>query len=90
MSHSTASYEHMTNEELLEEYRRTGDLEVKQELVLRYVYVVRTIALQMRDIYLGFTQVEDIIQEGVIALMNLLDKYDSTKNASSRLISPAG
>ena len=81
MSHSTASYEHMTNEELLEEYRRTGDLEVKQELVLRYVYVVRTIALQMRDIYLGFTQVEDIIQEGVIALMNLLDKYDSTKNA---------
>ena len=81
MSHSTESYENMTNEELLEAYSRTRSLEMKQELVLRYVYVVRTIALQMRDIYLGFTQVEDIIQEGVITLMNLLDKYDSTKNA---------
>ncbi len=81
MSHSREPYENMTNEELLEEYGHTRSLEVKQELVLRYVYVVRTIALQMRDIYLGFTQVEDIIQEGVIVLMNLLDKYDSTKNA---------
>mgnify|MGYP002796410626 FL=1 len=81
MSHSKVPYENMTNEELLEEYARTKSLEIKQELVVRYVYVVRTIALQMRDIYLGFTQVEDIIQEGVIALMNLLDKYDSTKNA---------
>ena len=74
MSHSKVPYENMTNEELLEEYARTKSLEIKQELVVRYVYVVRTIALQMRDIYLGFTQVEDIIQEGVIALMNLLDK----------------
>lgn len=74
-------YNDMTNEELLDEYARTHSLEIKQELVSRYMYVVKMIAIQMRDVYLNFAQVEDIVQEGVITLMNLLDKYDRTKNA---------
>lgn len=81
MSHCENSYQNKTNEELLEEYARTKDLAVKQELTMRYMYVVKTIAIQMRDVYLSFTQVEDIVQEGVIVLMSLLDKYDSSKNA---------
>ncbi len=81
MNHNDSKYKDMTNEELLDEYARTHSLEVKQELVSRYMYVVKMIAVQMRDVYLSFTQVEDIVQEGVITLMNLLDKYDSTKNA---------
>lgn len=81
MSHCENPYQNKTNEELLEEYARTKDLEIKQELTMRYMYVVKTIAIQMRDVYLSFTQVEDIVQEGVIVLMSLLDKYDSSKNA---------
>ncbi|HIZ81229.1 MAG TPA: FliA/WhiG family RNA polymerase sigma factor [Candidatus Mediterraneibacter pullistercoris] len=81
MSSHENQFTDKTNEELLEEYSRTKDLAVKQELVSRYMYVIKTIAIQMRDVYLSFTQVEDIIQEGVIVLMNLLDKYDSSKNA---------
>ena len=81
MNHCNRQYENMTNEELLEEYGRAGNIDIKQELVGRYMYVVRTIAVQMRDVYLSFAEVEDIIQEGVITLMNLLDKYDSSKNA---------
>ena len=53
----------MTNEELLELYRKTGDLEIKQELTLRYLYIVKAIAIQMRDVYVGFTQLDDIIKE---------------------------
>ena len=71
----------MTNEELLELYRKTGDLEIKQELTLRYLYIVKAIAIQMRDVYVGFTQLDDIINEGVIVLMKALDKYDPSKNA---------
>ena len=52
----------MTNEELLELYRKTGDLEIKQELTLRYLYIVKAIAIQMRDVYVGFTQLDDIIK----------------------------
>lgn len=70
-----------TNEELLALYQETGDAEIKRELTLRYLYIVKSIAVQMRDVYLGFTQVEDIINEGVIVLMKALDKYDAGKNA---------
>ena len=70
-----------TNEELLALYQTTGSAEIKKELTLRYLYIVKSIAVQMRDVYLGFTQVEDIINEGVIVLMKALDKYDAVKNA---------
>ncbi len=70
-----------TNEELLRLYQETGSDTIKRELTLRYLYIVKSIAVQMRDVYLGFTQVEDIINEGVIVLMKAFDKYDASKNA---------
>lgn len=70
-----------TNEELLTEYRQTKDLSIKQELVLRYVYLVKNIAIQFRNVYASFAQIDDIINEGVIALMAAVDKYDPEKNA---------
>lgn len=72
--------EFKSNEELLIEYKRTSDHEVKQELVLRYVDTVRMIANQMRDVYSSFTQIDDIVNEGVIAIMKAIDKFDIDKN----------
>lgn len=65
-----------TNEELLEMYRVEKRLEIKQELTLRYLYIVQTIAVQMRGIYAGSLQMEDIINEGVIAIMKGIDRYE--------------
>ena len=73
-------YKEKSNEELLQLYKETGALEVKQEIVMRYIYLVKSIALQMRDIYLSFSQVDDIISEGVIAIMSAIDKFDMDKN----------
>ncbi|MCI8640010.1 MAG: FliA/WhiG family RNA polymerase sigma factor [Coprococcus sp.] len=73
-------YKEKTNEELLQLYKETGSLEVKQEIVMRYIYLVKSIALQMRDIYMSFFQVDDIINEGVIAIMAAIDKFDMDKN----------
>ena len=73
-------YKDKSNEELLQLYKETGSLEVKQEIVMRYIYLVKSIALQMRDIYLSFSQVDDIISEGVIAIMSAIDKFDMDKN----------
>ena len=70
----------LTNEELLTEYQRTGKLDVKQELVMRYVYIVKSIAIQMRDVYISFAQIEDIVNEGVLVIMSALDKFDPEKN----------
>lgn len=76
-----SEYKQWSNDELLREYKRTRNHTIKQELVERYLYVVQSIAIQMRDIYVGFTQLEDIIQEGVMTLMRAIDKYDFDKNA---------
>lgn len=72
--------EEKTNEELLAMYQKDGSLEVKQALTLRYLYIVKTIALQMRNIYAGNLQMEDIINEGVIAIMKSIDRYDPERD----------
>ena len=72
--------EEKTNEELLEMYRKEGKLEVKQALTLRHLYIVKTIAMQMRSVYAGTLQMEDIINEGVIAIMKGIDRYDPERD----------
>ena len=77
---ASVQYEKLTNEELLLEYKRSGQNTIKQELVLRYSYLVKAIAMQMRGVYLSFAEVDDIINEGIIALMGAIDKFDPSKN----------
>lgn len=72
--------EDKTNEELLSEYKINNDEAVKQLLVVRYVYIVKMIAMQMRGVYLSFAQLDDIVNEGVIALIHAIDKFDPDKN----------
>lgn len=69
-----------SNEDLLMQYSKTGYLEIKQELVLRYLPVVKSAAIRMRDVYLSFTQMDDIVNEGVIMLMSAIDKFDPEMN----------
>lgn len=69
----------MTTEELLEEYKRTGCEELKWHVALRYTGLVKSIALQIRGVYSSFAHVDDIINEGVIALVGAVDKFDSSK-----------
>ena len=72
-------YTEKSNEELLQMYGSTHSLEIKQELVMRYLYVVKSIALQKRDVYISFSQMEDIVNEGVLVLMNAIEKFDAKK-----------
>lgn len=70
------SSENIDCEKLMLEYKRTGNMELKQKLVMKYLYLVRNIAVQMKNVYIGFAQTDDIINEGVLALMNGIDRYD--------------
>lgn len=72
--------EFKSNEELLMEYKLTKDEGIKQEIVLRYIDTIRVIAHQMRDVYISFTQLDDIVNEGVIAVIKAIDKFDLEKN----------
>lgn len=71
--------EAMSAEDLLAAYKRTGRDDLKWALVLRYEGLIRTIALRVRGIYSSFAQTEDIINEGVIALLSSVDKFDPEK-----------
>lgn len=68
------------NEELFMIYKRTRDNRVKQELTMRYIYIVKSVAYQMRDVYNDTMQPEDIINEGVIEIMKAIDRYDVEKD----------
>ena len=67
----------MSKEDLLLLYRSTGCQELKWTLALRYVGLVKSIALQVRGVYSSFAQVDDIINEGVLALVGAVDKWGS-------------
>lgn len=67
-----------TNEELLDLYQKDKSLEVKQELTLRYLYIAKAVAIQMHNLYADFMQMEDVINEGAIAIMKGIERYDPT------------
>ena len=69
----------MSKEDLLLLYRSSGCQELKWTLALRYVGLVKSIALQVRGVYSSFAQVDDIINEGVLALVGAVDKFDPDK-----------
>ena len=69
----------MSKEDLLLLYKSSGDEALRWPLALRYVGLVKSIALQVRGIYSSFAQVDDIINEGVLALVGALDKFDPDK-----------
>jgi RNA polymerase sigma factor for flagellar operon FliA len=69
-----------TNEELFTLYQRSHDNRIKQELTMRYIYIVKSVAYQMRDVYSDTMQPEDIINEGVIEIMKAIDRYDIEKD----------
>jgi len=69
----------MSAEELFQLYKRTGDQDLKWPLVMRYVGLVKTIALQVRGVYSSFAQVDDIVNEGLLTLAGAVDKFDPEK-----------
>jgi len=77
--YTQAEIDTMSKEDLLSLYKTTGDEELRWPLVLRYVGLVRSIALQIRGVYSSFAQVDDIVNEGVLALVGAVDKFDPDK-----------
>lgn len=65
--------------ELWHEYRKTKDIKVRNLLVERYSDLVQILAYKLRGIYEQYGSVEDIVNEGIIALISVIDKYDIDK-----------
>ena len=69
----------MDTADLLALYKQTGDEALKWPLVLRYEGLIKSAALQIRGVYSSFAQVDDIVSEGILTLLNSIDKFDPDK-----------
>ena len=78
----TKNYEirEVSVQELWIRYSKTGDVETRNELIRQYSYLVRCIAMKIVGHYQYFNYLDDIISEGLIALMDAISKFDRMKN----------
>lgn len=68
--------------ELMMQYKQTHDLKLRNELVLHYSYIAQIVAAQAYGISSNYAQVEDIVNEGIIAIIDSIEKYDFEKGSS--------
>lgn len=62
-------------------YKQNGDIALRNEIVLSNMGLVRSCALSMRNMYVKFGETDDVVNEGVLALMDAIETYDPTKGA---------
>ena len=65
---------------LIVKYKETGDIALRNKIILHYGDLVRYIAISTRNMYSKFAETEDIINEGIISLISALDTFDMEKN----------
>ncbi len=70
----------ISEEYLWEQYYATKDVHIRNMIIEKYSYLVKIIALKLRGIYQQYGDVDDIVNEGIIALIDVIEKYDITRN----------
>jgi RNA polymerase sigma factor for flagellar operon FliA len=62
--------------ELIKKFKETGDIEIRNEIVLCYMDTVKFSALALRSVYAKGFDVDDLVNEGVIALISAAETFD--------------
>ena len=63
-------------EALMFRYKETGDREARNDLVMHYSYIARTVAVEMRSTYHKYATIDEMVNQGVIALIESIDRFD--------------
>ncbi len=80
ISNNNLSFASMTDEELLQ-YCRQGNPDAEETLIRRYGHVIRSLA---RPYFLTGGDTEDLIQEGMLGLLNAIRRFDDQEDTSFR------
>lgn len=64
---------------LIKEYQQTKDIEIRNKIVMQYSYIAKTIAIQMRGVYSQYAQLDDIVNQGIVTLIECVDRFDINK-----------
>lgn len=57
-------------------YRSSKSIEVRNEIVLQHTGLVRKIVLRFKGSYSNFGQLDDMVNQGIIALIDAVEKFD--------------
>ncbi|MEG1687135.1 MAG: FliA/WhiG family RNA polymerase sigma factor [Angelakisella sp.] len=68
-----------TTAQLMEQYQATHSQAVRNELVMSYSYIAKVVAGQMRGYTANYAQLEDIVNQGILTLIDCVEKFDPTK-----------
>ena len=66
---------------VLEEYRKNGSQELRNRLIMHYLPIVRSAAVQLRSMAGSLLEQEELIDQGVLALIECLERYDPDRGA---------
>lgn len=67
---------------LLEKYLKSPSIALRNELVMHYSYIPKTVAAQMRGITSSYAEVEDIVNNGIITLIDCIERFDPKKSGN--------
>lgn len=83
MSQRTTAQERVENPEaLMRQYKRSGDVETRNRLVLHYAPHISAAIYNMRSILLSRIPFEEFYNQGIITLIECIEKYDPNRGAS--------
>lgn len=69
------------NAEQIAIYQQSGEIALRNEIVLNNMGLVRSCAMSMRNMYIRHGDTDDVINEGVLALMDAIESFDPAKGA---------
>ena len=69
------------NSEQIALYQQSGDIALRNEIVLNNMGIVRACAMSMRNMYIKYGETDDVVNEGVLALMDAIESFDPAKGA---------
>lgn len=68
-------------QELWQRYSASKDTDDKNELVMHYLPVVKKAALRLMPTYRTYCDFDDMVSNGVVGLMDAIEKYDVSRDA---------
>lgn len=75
---------------LMRRYKATGDVELRNQLVMHYLQHINVAIYSMRSILLSNVPYEDFFDQGVLALIECIERYDPDRGASFHTYSYMG
>ncbi|MCI1269240.1 MAG: FliA/WhiG family RNA polymerase sigma factor [Ruminococcus sp.] len=75
----TSNFSEDDFKKLLSDYKKNGNINARNTLVMKYAYIPQTVAIQLRGLANGYAQIDDMVNNGILTLIDCLDRFDISK-----------